>query len=219
MKNRFLSIINKIKKITILTLLLALFIFINAIGYVSAISNNISDSIFRLHVIANSNSDEDQNLKYIVRDAVIDYVSSTYNVETKTDLINSIDLNIIKDIAEKTVLENGYSYPIEVEIGNFSFPTKAYGNITLPAGFYDALRIKIGNSEGKNWWCVMFPPLCFVDISTGVVPDSSKELLKENLENEEYSLISDNSDTVRFKFKIVEFFENINMKIASLSGK
>ena len=219
MKNKFFSILNKLKKLPILAFLLIIFIFINAIGYVSAVSNNISNSVFRLHVIANSNSEEDQNLKYIVRDAVIQYVNSAYNVETKADLINSLDLTAIKDVAQNTVLENGFSYPVTVELGNFNFPTKSYGDISLPAGFYDALRIKIGNSEGKNWWCVMFPPLCFVDVSSGIVPDSSKELLEENLETEEYTLIANNSNTIKFKFKIVEFFQNISMEIASLSGK
>ena len=219
MKYKIFSILNKLKKLTILAFLLMIFIFINAIGYVSAVSNNISDSVFRLHVIANSNSEEDQNLKYIVRDAVIQYVNSAYNVETKADLINSLDLTAIKDVAQNTVLENGFSYPVTVELGNFNFPTKSYGDISLPAGFYDALRIKIGNSEGKNWWCVMFPPLCFVDVSSGIVPDSSKELLEENLETEEYTLIANNSNTIKFKFKIVEFFQNISMEIASLSGK
>ena len=219
MKYKIFSILNKLKKLTILAFLLMIFIFINAIGYVSAVSSNISDSVFRLHVIANSNSEEDQNLKYIVRDAVIQYVNSAYNVETKADLINSLDLTAIKDVAQNTVLENGFSYPVTVELGNFNFPTKSYGDISLPAGFYDALRIKIGNSEGKNWWCVMFPPLCFVDVSSGIVPDSSKELLEENLETEEYTLIANNSNTIKFKFKIVEFFQNISMEIASLSGK
>lgn len=219
MKNRFFSILNKFKKIAILIFLLTLFVFINAIGYVSAVSSNITDSVFRLHVIANSNSEEDQNLKYIVRDAIIKYVNSAYNVESKNELINSIDLDTIKEIAQNTIIENGFSYPVKVEIGNFSFPTKTYGDIALPAGFYDALRIKIGNAEGKNWWCVMFPPLCFVDVSSGIVPDSSKEVLEDNLGDEEYNLIADNSNTVKFKFKIVEFFQNISMEIASLSGK
>ena len=119
-------------------------------------------------------------------------------------------------LPKKTIIENGYDYNVEVEIGNFSFPTKTYGDISLPAGFYDALRVKIGKAEGQNWWCVMFPPLCFVDISSGIVPTESKENLKENLDSEEYTLISDNeSEDIKLKFKIVEMLQNIGIAISS----
>ncbi len=97
-----------------------------------------------------------------------------------------------------------------LKFGNFSFPTKSYGDISLPSGFYDALRIKIGNASGQNWWCVMFPPLCFVDVSSGIVPDDSKEAIKKDLSDEEFSLISNNEDNseISFKFKLIEFFQN-----------
>ena len=224
MKSKFFNILNKLnlnklKKFLLIMCLLILFLLINAIGYVSAVSSNISNQIFRLHVIANSDSLEDQNLKYIVRDAVIEYVNSHYSVTTKEDFLNNIDLNAIKDVAEQVVADYGFSYPIIVEMGNFSFPTKTYGDISIPSGFYDAIRIKIGNAEGKNWWCVMFPPLCFVDISSGIVPDSSKELLENHLDAEEYSLISDNSSAIKFKFKIVELFQNMSMQLALLNNK
>lgn len=164
-KNIFFS--NKFKHFTIIAFLLFVFIMINAWSYVSAVSSNISSNVFRLHVIANSDSDEDQALKYIVRDAVIDYVrSSTSSATCKEDLIKMLDLDKIKEVAYNTVFANGYSYPVSVELGNFEFPTKTYGDISLPSGFYDALRVKIGSASGKNWWCVMFPPLCFVDVSS-----------------------------------------------------
>ena len=100
-------------------------------------------------------------------------------------------------------------YNVNIKIGNFEFPTKQYGDIALPAGFYDALRVEIGQAEGRNWWCVMFPSLCFVDISSGVVPDYSKEELHNALSEEEYSIISNNSDNeIKFKFKLIEFFAN-----------
>ena len=92
------------------------------------------------------------------------------------------------------------------DIGNFEFPTKQYGDISLPAGFYDALRVEIGKAEGRNWWCVMFPSLCFIDISSGIVPDESKE---------EYSIISDHSNSeIKFKFKLIEFFTNSGLLTA-----
>ena len=208
---------NNFKNFTIISTLLFIFILINALSYVSAISNNISKSVFRLHVIANSNTDLDQSLKYIVRDNVLSFINSTYSANTKEELISSLDLNSIKDVAQKAVYDNGFSYPVSVELGNFEFPTKTYGDISLPAGFYDSLRIKIGNAEGKNWWCVMFPPLCFVDITSGIVPDSSKEFLQKSLDKEGFELISGNSNEIKLKFKIVELFQNISIELASLT--
>ena len=122
-----------------------------------------------------------------------------------------------KNIAQNVVKENGYDYEVNVEIGNFSFPTKTYGDISFPAGFYDALKVEIGKAEGQNWWCVMFPPLCFVDVSSGVVPEESKENLEANLGDEEYSIISDSEENglTSIKFKIIEFFESIGTKLAN----
>ena len=179
-------------------------------SYTQAVCTDISNSVFRLHVIANSDSDEDQNLKYIVRDSVINYIHEiSQNASSKSEVIEIAKNHIeeIKSIAEKTVKDNGYNYNINVSVGNFAFPIKQYGDITLPPGYYDALKIEIGEAKGKNWWCVMFPPLCFVDISSGVVPENSKDLLENTLSEEEYALVSDNSDMkVKFKFKLLEFF-------------
>lgn len=209
-----------LKNFIIILLLFIAFIFVNACSYVSAVSSNISNNVFRLHVIANSNSDNDQALKYVVRDSILKYVQdSTSSATCKSELIQLLNLDEIQKIAQKTVYENGYDYKVSVELGNFEFPTKTYGDISLPSGFYDALRVKIGNASGKNWWCVMFPPLCFVDVSSGIVPNSSKEILQENLDSEEYSLISDNSDEVKFKFKIVELLQNVSIELASMYNK
>ena len=201
----------KIKIFFIFIILFTIFIFTCAYSYVSAISDNLYNSVFRLHVIANSDSEEDQNLKYIVRDNLINYMNdSCKNSSSKDEIIEYAKkhLDEIKKIAEDTVKENGFNYPITVEIGNFEFPTKNYGDISFPSGFYDALRVKIGNSSGKNWWCVMFPPLCFVDTTTGIVPDSSKESLQETLSSENYKIVSENdSSEITIKFKIIEFFE------------
>ena len=204
----------KIKRFFIIFLLLILYIFFCAISYTNAICTNISDSVFRLHVIANSDTPEDQNLKYIVRDSIIDYINEiTKNAESKEEVIELARNNIdeIKKIAEQTVYNEGYNYKIEVSIGNFEFPTKKYGDITLPPGFYDALKIEIGNAEGQNWWCVMFPPLCFVDITSGIVPDDSKEIMQNSMSEDEYELISENTRGVKFKFKIVEVLQNFTI--------
>lgn len=201
----------KLKITFLLIVLFSIFIFVNAYNYVEAISDNLYNSVFRLHVIANSNSEEDQNLKYIVRDNLINYMNEKCkNLSSKEDIIEYAKNNLvdIKNIAENTIKENGYNYPVVVEIGNYEFPTKWYGDISFPEGFYDALRVKIGKAAGQNWWCVMFPPLCFVDSTTGIVPDSSKQALKETLSEENYKIISEseNSD-ITIKFKLIEFFE------------
>ena len=194
------------------------FLIFSAYSYASSISSDLSKSVFRLHVIANSDSDEDQNLKLQVRDKLLDYMNSiTANVSSKDDAIK-IAQDHQKDfqiIAEQTILDKGYSYPVTVEIGNYEFPTKHYGDITLPSGYYDALRVKIGDACGHNWWCVMFPPLCFVDVTSGIVPESSKDQLKENMSSEDYSIISNDNSLTEFKFKIVEFFKNFNTRLAN----
>lgn len=202
----------KFRMIIILSILLFLYTTICAISYAENISTDLSNNLFRLHVIANSDLDEDQNLKYIVRDSLLNYMNDICkDCKTKQEAmeIAKNNLNNFEEIALKTIKENGYNYNVSVKIGNFEFPTKTYGDISLPAGFYDALRVEIGEAKGQNWWCVMFPPLCFVDISTGVVPNESKELMEENLTEEEFALVSDNSnEEIKFKFKLLEFFAN-----------
>ena len=120
-----------------------------------------------------------------------------------------------KQIALDIIHENGYYYDVNIKIGNFSFPTKIYGDITLPSGYYDALRIEIGEAKGQNWWCVMFPPLCFVDVSSGIVPNESKEIMKQDLSDEEFTLVSNKENaTISFKFKLIEFFQNAKLMTA-----
>lgn len=215
------KVINNVffKRFLILIFLLFIYTIICAVSYVNAVSSNIESSVFRLHVIANSDSKEDQDLKYIVRDNILTYINEiSKNASTKEEVIEIARNNIdtIKQIAQETVYENGYNYSVNIKIGNFAFPTKQYGDISLPAGFYDALRVEIGSASGQNWWCVMFPPLCFVDVSSGVVPEESKEVLQENLSYEEYNLLSENQNNfdMNFKFKIVELFQNIGIKLA-----
>ena len=212
MKN-FVKNIN-FNRIILLLLLLFIYIFISAFSYTNAVCVNISNNLFRLHVIANSDTDADQNLKYIVRDKVLEYINTlSSNAKSKEDVINIVDQNLpkIQEIAQQTVYDNGFTYKINVKVGNFVFPTKKYGDIVLPPGYYDALRIEIGEAKGQNWWCVMFPPLCFVDVTSGIVPDESKEIMKENLSEEEYGLISENTSDFKIKFKLVEVLQNLSI--------
>ncbi len=202
----------KIKMIIILSFLLFIYTSICAISYAQNVSTDIANSVFRLHVIANSDTPQDQDLKYKVRDNLLKYMNEICaNCVTKQEAIDLVNKNKNKfgQIAEDTIKEEGYSYNVNIKIGNFQFPTKNYGDISLPAGYYDALRVEIGEAKGQNWWCVMFPPLCFVDITSGVVPEESKEQMENNLSEEEFALVSDKSDLqIQFKFKLLEFLGN-----------
>lgn len=208
----FIKMVNskKAKIIFIIFLLFFLYICISAYSYVYSVSNNLCGSVFRLHVIANSDSENDQILKYNVRDNIIKYINKLCNnCNSKEDVINIVQNNIdeIKEIAQKTISDEGYDYNVNIKIGNFMFPTKNYGDISLPVGFYDALRIEIGSANGKNWWCVLYPSLCFVNVTSGIVPDDSKENLKNSLSDEEYNLVSNSENNqFKFKFKLIEFF-------------
>ncbi len=200
----------KLKNAILLIFLLFLYVFISAQSYVTAVSENLSDAVFRLHVLANSDSDEDQALKIKVRDSLLEYMNSiSSNCTTKAEAISIAESHKeeFQKIAENTIKENGYDYSVKINIGNFYFPTKNYGDISLPAGLYDALRVEIGEAKGQNWWCVMFPSLCFIDVSSGVVDDEAKENLEDNLDEESYEIISDTEHSeIKFKFKLIEFF-------------
>lgn len=209
----------KLKRFFIIFIFLCLYIYISAISYVKVVSNDLQESIFRLHVIANSDSIEDQNLKLKVRDNIIKYMNSLCsNTKSKSEAIQIAKEHSEEfyDIAKRTVEENGYTYDVKLNFGNYNFPTKKYGDIIFPSGNYDALKIELGNANGQNWWCVMFPPLCFVDISSGIVPDESKDTLKNSLSNdEEYMLINEEKNSnVKLKFKLIEMFQNVKIKTA-----
>ena len=207
--------ISKVKRTFIILILLCLFILISAISYVDAVSTDIANSVFRLHVIANSDTREDQELKYKVRDKILEYMNSiSQNCTSKEEIIELANMHK-KDfytIAKQVITENGYNYDVNIYIGKFDFPTKNYGDISFPAGTYDSLRIEIGEGKGKNWWCVMFPPLCFVDVTSGIVPDESKSIIQNNLTEEEYSIISDTkAPAIQVKFSLIEMFQSLKM--------
>lgn len=153
------------------------------------------NKILRLHVVANSDGEEDQALKRQVRDQV---VAKTYHLfqEAKTaqeaKVIAQENLDTIRQVALKEVRKAGKPYDVKVEIGRFTFPAKTYGSLNLAAGEYDALRVIIGQGAGKNWWCVLFPPLCFIDAENGLAIDR----LADNQEM--------GSSPIKIKFKLLE---------------
>jgi len=196
--------------ITVLFLLF-IYILISMQSYCNAVSTDLTRSVFRLHIIANSNSQEDQELKLKIRDNLLEYMNTICsNCSTKSEAMQIANNNKdnFQQIAENTIKENGYDYQVKININNFYFPSKSYGDISLPAGYYDALRVEIGEAKGQNWWCVMFPSLCFIDVSSGVVNQEAKDNLENNLNNESYMVISENQNKpdMKFKFKLIELF-------------
>lgn len=153
------------------------------------IQEGIAKEIIRFHVLGNSDTQEDQNLKMAVKEEVIDYVKplleGAENIE-ETRRILSENLQGIQSRAEEVIREQGYAYTADTRLANCYFPMKSYGDCTFPAGDYEALRICIGKAEGKNWWCVLFPNLCFVDSLHAVVPEDQKQELQGVLTEEEY---------------------------------
>lgn len=199
----------KIKYFCILSILLFSFVFITISSYAISVSTDLSNIFFRLHILANSDSEEDQALKLKVRDNIIEYMETlTYDGLSKEEVVTLTQnhLDDFKKIAEETIKKEGFDYKVSLKIDNFYFPTKVYGNISLPAGYYDGLKIEIGEAKGQNWWCSLFPPLCFVDISSGVIDEETEKNLKNNLSEEDFAIITSDSETVKLKFKIVEMF-------------
>lgn len=174
---------------------------------ISTIQQGISHKIIRFHVIANSDSDADQALKLKVKEAVVNYTAellcNSKSISETEDLLSSHTNDIIS-IANNVISENDYDYPVTAEITDTYFPTKSYGSYTFPPGTYRAFQIKIGEAKGKNWWCVLYPPLCFIDISHGTVNLESEELLKETLTTDEFQAVSDEY-TVKYRFKYLTF--------------
>lgn len=201
-------------KLLFICFIVSIYIFISAKSYSKTMFKNISNNFLRLHIVANSDSTEDQMLKYKIRDAVIEYINPYFsNIDSKEDALKVLNdhLNEIYNVSLDVAYSNGFYYPITVSIGNFYFPTREYSKITLPEGYYDALKIELGNSNGQNWWCVMFPSICLIDNNTYGSSENCSELLQDKLTSEEYSIISNNNNSVdiKIKFKLIELFENI----------
>lgn len=179
------------------------------------IVKDISEKLIRFHVIANSDEETDQQLKIKVKDNIINYIfpklKDSKSIDESRDILRNNNKQILK-IAEKTIKENGYNYTVNSTLDRENFPEKKYGNITLPQGEYEAYRVIIGSGQGKNWWCVMFPPLCFVDVTKGQVSDKeTEETMKRVLDDDEYTEISNKNDKnkIKIKFKIVEIIKDL----------
>ena len=188
----------------------------NEADKIDNVSESYKEKLIRFHVIANSDTEEDQELKLKVRDEIISYLQpkleNSSSIEESEKIITS-EYDNLQSISRETILDNGYEYDVKVGIEYSNFPTKQYSNVILPAGEYKALKVVRGEGKGKNWWCVMFPPLCFVDEENGVIDKSTDEKLQSVLDEEEYNLITtknkEEGNVVKFKFKIVEVVKDM----------
>jgi len=158
-----------------------------------------NENLIRLHVLANSDSVADQQLKLKVRDAIIEYLAPYLEHATTKSAAKQIvfeQKEKLIAIGEQVVAMSGADYPVDIQIGIFDFPIKSYGSLVLPAGKYEAVRVLVGAAEGSNWWCVLFPPLCFVDITNVVaIPENGPG---ENQDHQDMK--------VEFKSKIAELW-------------
>ena len=168
------------------------------------IQQNLKNNLIRFHVRANSDSSFDQACKLKVRDAVISKVSQMMDkADTKEEAFDILkkQKDSIKNTAQEILKKEGVIQKVKVHFVQEKFPEKTYGQYTFPEGIYDALRIDLGEAKGHNWWCVLYPSLCFRDAANAVVPNEGKEKLKHVLTEEEYSEI-----TAGTEFKISWYF-------------
>ncbi len=198
-------------------LLICLFsvLAVSAIVVMSSIKTNIDEclvqagiasNIIRFHVRANSDTDTDQQLKIKVKNEVVSYIKpfleNSPSIDTSREILSQ-HIEDIKDTALDTIHKEGFNYNVNVYFEQSYFPMKTYADVTFPPGEYEAFRIDIGEANGKNWWCVLYPPLCFVDSVYGELPESSKEELKNVLTDDEYNAITDVQ--YKYKFKYLKF--------------
>lgn len=213
-----MNILKREKNILLLSIFIGTFItllfMLATKSYSYNIQKGIADEVIRLHVLANSDEEYDQQLKIKVKDGIVKMLenelhNSMSKDETRIILLQNLDK--IEDKAKEIIEENGYNYNVSAKITFDDFPTKQYGDVVLPAGEYEALKVEIGEAKGKNWWCVMFPPLCFVDASVKEVPKEDKDMLKSVLTDTEYDIVTkadnENDIPIKIKFKIVEMWQ------------
>ena len=173
----------------------------------------ISEEVFRLHILANSDSAEDQALKLKVRDALLEYTDMLFDKAADSDEAENIareNLKTLQTVAQNVVYENGYDYKVNAQVVKMYFNTRYYDNYTMPAGIYDALRITVGDGKGHNWWCVMYPPLC---IPAAEKVESDEQAAEDYFEAEELDIMK-NPDKYEVRFKCVELFRGLREKLS-----
>lgn len=176
------------------------------------LQQGIAKEIIRFHVLANSDSEEDQALKRKVKDEVVAFLQEKLKTVTEKKQAEQVieqNLEQIKKVAEQVTKKEGEGEVVTTALTRKNFPVKVYGDTVFPAGNYETLQVEIGKAEGKNWWCVMYPSLCMVNESYTVVPKDAKEKLEESLTEEEYDSIQMEQNSVKYRLKIVEIWDGL----------
>ena len=215
--------------IILLTGLIGAILYSN-FAQVGSVVSNLENDVLRMHILANSDSEEDQRLKLKVRDRLLECSDEIFGgCETLEDMESAAGsrLDYINGIVLQVIEENGFDYGAQTNLVNMDFDSRVYGNITMPAGNYEALRVTIGEAEGHNWWCVMYPPLCLNgesleyadadmlrDVLTETV-ESDDETAKDYFSKEELDLM-ENPDDYQVKLKCVEVFKGLKSKIKKI---
>ncbi len=174
-----------------------------------SIQKSIASKILRFHVLANSDEESDQDVKLLVRNAVgtylKPYLSESNSLEETKQIVNEKMEEII-NVSQQTLKDNGFDYSVSAKITTTEFPEKKYGEYTFPEGEYEALQIILGKGEGHNWWCVLYPEMCFRGSVYEIVDEEAKEELREVLTAEEYETVF-NGGKYEIRFKVLEFLE------------
>ena len=178
-------------------------------GFCEAVTEDLTDGLVRIHVIANSNSEKDQAVKLKVRDAIIKEANALAGGKSLTLSFAESHLKNLTQTANEVLLKENVAYTCHIETGRFSFPTKIYENITLPQGDYDAVRVVLGEGKGENWWCVMYPPLCFTDSAKGEATEALSEVVSPTTE----AIIQNEHIELKPAFKAVELWQAFKKKI------
>lgn len=216
------------KKVTIILIALTV-LFVTGIGYFAIAYDNIESSsleLIRFHVLANSDSPQDQQMKLKVRDIIIKDMEGKLSASSSLQETRNIlaeNLSFMEEAARSVIEAYDSSYEVKVLLGDFNFPTRKYGDVVLAAGKYEALRVVIGEGKGQNWWCVMFPPLCFIDIKNGLIDEQTRRELKNVLSEEEYQLIStlDNDEelSLELRSKLWDFLKASKEQLFRIASK
>lgn len=162
--------------------LIVLFVGIVAVVSIIALTNTKHEDYLRLHIRANSNSEYDQNIKYEVKDTIVKELTNlTLGITSKSEMMDTLNQNLsyLEYVVDEMLKEKGVTYRSNIELIEENFPTRSYEEITLGAGVYDALIIELGSGKGDNWWCVAFPPLCFVTSDSEDESVEYKSIIKE----------------------------------------
>lgn len=175
----------KYKKLILTLLFIIAFVYIGHTMIEESFAKKYNDKLIRFHIRANSDNEEDQNLKLKIRDEILEEMeekfSDTKSLNESRNIIKE-NMDKMKEITEKVIDREGKDYEVAVTLGQDKFPTRKYGDLVLPAGDYETLLITIGEGKGQNWWCVMFPPLCFVDITHSVAYNVEEDIEKVTIE-------------------------------------